>query len=71
MACKDEYVGNDHAPYSRAQPDTQYAFYGSDAEPDGISQGGVSYTPGQTWMKDKEIVSGTYPGIAATYVYMP
>ena len=71
MACKDEYVGNDYPPYSKAQPDTLYAFFGQNAEPDGTGQGGVSVVPGQTWMKDKEIVSGTYPNLRAQYVMMP
>ena len=33
--------------------------------------GGVAYTPGQTWMKDKEIVSGTFPNISAIKLMMP
>ena len=71
FACKDEFVGNDYPPYSMAQPDTSYAYYGGNAQPDGVDQGGVSYTPGQTWMKDKEIVSGTYPNVRAQWIYMP
>ena len=65
MACKDEFVGNDYAPFSKAQPNTSYSYYGQDAAPNGSNPGGVSVTPGQTWMKDKEIVSGTYPNIQA------
>jgi Fe-S-cluster-containing dehydrogenase component len=71
FACKDEFVGNDWAPYSRAQPDTEYSYYGTDSQPDGVNAGGVAITPGQTWMKDIEIVSGTYPSIKAQYVMLP
>jgi Fe-S-cluster-containing dehydrogenase component len=71
FACKDEFVGNDYLPYSRAQPDTLYSYFGQNAEPDGEDLGAVSYTPGQTWMKDKEIVSGTFPNISVVKLMMP
>ena len=70
-ACKDEFVGNDYPPFSKAQPDASYAYYGQGAEPDGTSPGGATYTPGQTWMKNKEIVSGTYPNVTAKVVVLP
>jgi len=71
FACKDQFVGNDYPPYSKAQPNTVYGYFGSDAEPDGINPGGVSYAPGQNWMAVKEIVSGTYPSIQAIKIALP
>jgi len=71
FACKDEFTGNDYPPFSKAQPDVTYSYYGQDAEPDGVNPGGATFTPGQTWMKNKEIVSGTYPNIKAKMVMMP
>jgi len=70
-ACKDEYVGNDYPPYSMAQPDTQYGYYGEAAQPDGVHPGAAWVIPGQTWMKDVKVVSGTFPNLQARYVYMP
>ena len=70
-ACKDEYVGNDFLPYSKSQPETQYGFYGQSAEPDGVNPGGAWVIPGQTWMKDNMVSTGTYPNVKAKYVYTP
>ena len=71
QACKDEYVGNDFLPYSKSQPETQYGFYGTSVAADGVHTGSAWVIPGQTWMKDVEVVSGTYPNLKARYVYMP
>lgn len=71
VACKDEYVGNDFPPYSRAQPNTQYGYYGPSAYPNGTPTAGVWVIPGQSWMKDSEIETGTYPNVKAQFVLMP
>jgi len=71
LACKDEYVGNDFPPYSAAQPETQYGFYGPDAAPNGKNPGGAWVVPGQNWMNDVEVVAGTWPNLQARFVYMP
>jgi len=71
VACKDEYVGNDFPPYSKGQPDTEYGYYGQSAYPDGSPTAGVWVVPGQSWMKDSEIESGTYPNVKAQFVVMP
>jgi len=70
-ACKDEYVGNDFPPYSKSQPDTQYGYYGQDATPNGVSPGAAWVIPGQSWIKDTTIETGTYPNVKARFVYTP
>jgi Fe-S-cluster-containing dehydrogenase component len=71
QACKDEYVGNDFLPWSVAQPDTQYGYYGQAAYPTGTSAAGAWVLPGQTWMKDVEVESGKFPSVQARFVYLP
>jgi len=71
FACKDEFVGNDYLPYSKAQPDTEYSYYGTNAAPDGTDTGKVSFTAGQNWMAVKEIVSGAYPNISVAKLALP
>ena len=70
-ACKDEFVGNDFLPYSKSQPDTQYGYYSQDATPNGVSSGGAWVIPGQSWIKDTTIETGTFPNVKARFVYTP
>jgi len=70
-ACKDEFVGNDFLPWSVAQPDAQYGFYGQAAYPTGTPSAGAWVIPGQTWMKDVEVESGKFPNVQSRFVYMP
>ena len=85
-ACKDEFVGNDYPAtakgtgtgatyYSKAQPDAQYGYYGGSPtgapSPNGTGAGAAWVIPGQTWMKDIHIVTGTVPNLQAIYLYEP
>jgi len=81
-ACKDEFVGNDYPAgsngtgtgatyYSKAQPDAQYGYYGGAPAANGTGNGSAWVIPGQTWMKDVQVVSGTSPNLQSRFVYEP
>ncbi len=70
--CQDEFIGNDYPPYSVAQPEAQYGYYGTSAYPDGTTPTGKAwYKPGHTWMKDVEVVNGKFPNVQMRYVPQP
>lgn len=72
-ACKDEFVGNDHPPYSASQPEPSYG-YGSDMTfgwPDTPSTVKPWISHGHLWMDVHEYTWGSYPNIKVRYVPMP
>ena len=72
-ACKDEFVGNDHLPYTAAQQDTSYGFGPNQTFgwPNTPTTAAVWVTPGQNWMDMSEQVSGTFPNVSVRYTPKP
>jgi len=69
-ACKDEYEGNDHLPWSAAQPAAEYGYNPSDW-PNQASSLALWVKHGHKWMKDTEATLGKFPSIRTTFVYQP
>jgi Fe-S-cluster-containing dehydrogenase component len=71
QASKDEYIGNDYLPYSKAQPEPIYKYY-KEMPPD--AQAGVedfTYIPGQNWTNVVEAVRGNAPYMDGVFLPMP
>jgi len=58
IACRDEYVGNDHLPYSAAQQPAIHTFYPQ-----------FNYVPGQSWMALDQVERGSYPYVKNSWVH--
>ena len=71
IACKDEFVGNDFPPYTAAQPDTQYGYYPGATPLNGVESASVWVVHGQNWMKNTEVVRGTFPKVKVTTYPQP
>lgn len=72
-ACKDEFIGNEHPPYSASQPEPSYG-YGSNMTfgwPNTPSTATPWVLHGHLWMDVREQTQGTYPNINLRYVPMP
>ena len=72
-ACKDEFTGNDYAPYSAAQPEVSYG-YGADRTfgwPSTPSQVIEWTSHGHLWMRVEERLWGTYPRLQVRYLPLP
>jgi Fe-S-cluster-containing dehydrogenase component len=61
VTCKDEFVGNDYLPYSAAQPNADYGYA---LQPYSSS---TFYKPGHTWIKNIEVVKGTFPHVKTQF----
>jgi tetrathionate reductase subunit B len=69
-ACKDEYEGNDHLPYSAAQPAASYGYTPSDW-PAQSSTLQLHVEHGHKWMADGEVTKGSFPKLKTRFVYQP
>jgi Fe-S-cluster-containing dehydrogenase component len=70
LACKDEFVGNDVAGYTAAQPTTAYGFNPS-SWPNQSASLTLWVKQAQNWINYGKQVKGTFPNVQSRFVYQP
>jgi len=64
-------VGNEYPGYSKAQPETQYTYYGGIPPEPNSNVSEVTYVPGQKWMNIAAVEQGRYPWLRSKFVPTP